>query len=93
MITKIDFNAYHDSDVFSCTLKYKRTDRCDLRSEHLLEIPYANTYNYGINYVLFRGSILWNSINNDIKTAENLNVFKRITKEWNGDKCNCKICQ
>ena len=72
--------------------KYKHIPY-SLRSEHLLEIPYANTYNYGINSVLFRGSILWNSINNDIKTAENLNVFKRITKEWNGDKCNCKICQ
>ena len=44
----------------------------------------------GINSVPFRGSILWNSINNDIKTAENLNVFKRITKEWNGDKCIAK---
>ncbi len=36
--------------------------------------------------------ILWNSINVDIKNTDNVNVFKRIIRNWQGPICQCGEC-
>ena len=38
---------------------------------------------------------LWNSLSGHIKTAENLEIFKRLIKTWEGPRpiCNCNFCK
>ena len=74
--------------------KFKRRETTyDLRVKDLLELPNTKTTSYGINSILFRGSILWNSIPDVVKKNQSIASFKEIIKTWNGEKCNCTICK
>ena len=64
----------------------------NLRSKNLLMLPQAKTTTYGNESLYFRGSSLWNSLPNDIKTATSVCSFKKSIKTWSGEKCRCKIC-
>ena len=41
----------------------------------------------------FRGSILWNALDDSVKNEPTLSAFKKRIKNWAGDKCTCKICR
>ena len=62
------------------------------RNGQLLNIPAVRTKAYGINSLLFRGSILWNSVPINIKASCSVNIFKNRIKTWSGKLCNCTIC-
>ena len=64
----------------------------DLRVKDLLQLPTARTVLNGFNSIVFRGSILWNAISDEIKSSQSIASFKRKIKSWNGDYCNCNIC-
>ena len=65
----------------------------DLRIKNTLQIPPTKTISFGIKSLAFRGSILWNSMPDTIKSVENVFRFKKGIKAWNGDKCSCNICK
>ena len=44
-----------------------------------------------LSSVIFRGSILWNAISDEIKSSQSKASFKVKIKSWNGDNCNCNI--
>ena len=48
---------------------------------------------FGMESLSFRGSILWNNINDEIKELSTVASFKTKIKTWMGEKCNCKICK
>ena len=64
-----------------------------LRINNLLQLPKTNTLVYGNNSLSFRGSILWNTLSDTIKIAQNTKQFKVMIKSWKGDTCNCNICR
>ena len=64
-----------------------------LRTNNLLQLPKTNTLVHGNNSLSFRGSILWNTLSDIIKIAQNIKQFKVLIKSWTGDKCNCNICR
>ena len=73
---------------------FKQKDlRYDLRTNNLLQLPKTNTLVYGNNSLSFRGSILWNTLSDTIKIAQNTKQFKNMIKSWKGDTCNCNICR
>ena len=39
------------------------------------------------------GPRIWKGLPNEIKSAQNIHVFKRLIKEWDGVHCNCNECQ
>ena len=61
----------------------------DLRIKNLLQVPKVKTSSYGT----FRGSILWNTLSDSIKSAQNKKGFKTIIKNWKGARCSCIICK
>ena len=69
-----------------------KTTPYNLRIGKLTKLPKTKTICYGINAFIFRGSILWNSVPNEIKEKETTQSFKRSIKTWNAKLCNCKIC-
>ena len=64
----------------------------NLRIGGLIELPTSKTKSYGINAFMFRGSILWNSVPNELKDAKTINIFKTSIKKWTGNLCKCRIC-
>ena len=54
----------------------------DLRVKDLLQLPTVSTVLNGLNSIAFRGSILWNTISDEIKSSQSIA----------GDDCNCNIC-
>ena len=64
----------------------------DLRVKDLLQLPTARTVLNGFNSIVFRGSIPWNAISDEIKSSQSIASLKRKIKSWNGDDCNCNTC-
>ena len=51
-----------------------------------------STY-FGTNSLLFRGSLLWNSLPVTIKNKKSLDEFKSKLKSFGNIDCNCVICR
>ena len=64
-----------------------------LRTKHLCKLQSTKTIKFGMESLSFRGSILWNNLNDEIKELSTVASFKTKIKTWMGGKCNCKICK
>ena len=64
-----------------------------LRNSSLLKLPNTNTSIFGLNSLMFRASILWNSIPDFIKKSSSVSKFCSLLKNWDGINCSCKICR
>ena len=58
----------------------------------ILTLPKALTTSFGTNSISFRGSILWNSTPDVIKSSNTVFSFIKNIKNWSGEVCNCNIC-
>ena len=58
--------------------------------------PFTATYSQNcfkrLKFNCIRGSFLWNTMSDEIKSSQSIAAFKRKIKSWNGDDCNCNIC-
>ena len=54
-----------------------------------LNIPVVNQVTYGTNSLRSFGPKIWNSLPHHVKSAENLETFKKIINNWNGVSWNC----
>ena len=70
-----------------------KTTHYNLRSGSTVKLPKAKSSKFGINSLMFRGSLLWNSLPSTLKSTNSLNAFKRGIKTWDGKSCACYICQ
>ena len=57
-----------------------------------LNIAVVNQVNYGTKSLRSFGPKIWNSLSRHVKTAENLETFKKIVNNWNGVSCICIVC-
>ena len=65
----------------------------NLRIKYLLQIPAVKTSSYVQSSLSFRGSILWNTLSDSIKSAQNIKGFKTMIRNWKGESCSCTICK
>ena len=86
--TKENLNPSFMKDIF-----VERTENYNLRSGNTLQLPKARTTTYGIESVSFLGSLLWHALPESLKKSENLAVFKRKLRSWNGLDCKCRLCK
>ena len=63
-----------------------------IRIKDLVQLPSTKTVRYGLNSLRFRGSMLWNTLPDMIKSAKNDRQFKNRIKDWTGSTCCCTIC-
>lgn len=75
----------------NCLFTVKETGY-NLRNKILLVQPIVNTVNYGISSVSYHGPKVWNTLPENIKTAETLGAFKARLYKWSGPLCNCSSC-
>ena len=63
----------------------------DLRKKNLCKLPKAKTTSYGVESLSFRGSFLWNTLDDNVKQEPTLARFKNKIRNWAGEHCTCRI--
>ena len=71
----------------------KSSFRYSSRRPHDLIVPRVNQTKFGLKSIQYEGAKLWNHIPNSIKSAENLEIFKKLIKSWQGPTCKCNYCK
>ena len=78
------------NDIF----KLRNTDRLTREKYRLnLEIRKPNQDTFGTRSLRSYGPKIWNALPYHIKTSDNSNSFKSIIKCWEGNYCNCRVCE
>ena len=57
-----------------------------------LFVPRVNQSTFGLKSFYYLGTLLWNSLPENIKSATDLNTFKRLIKSWYRPTCRCNFC-
>ena len=70
----------------------KSINRSSSRSPNNIEVPRVNQATFGTNSLKSLGPKVWNSLPENIKSSESLEIFKNNMKIWDGPNCNCRIC-
>ena len=63
------------------------------QQQNNLKTPSPNQTTFGTKSLTSLGSKIWNSLPGHIKNCENLELFKKAIKNWNGEKCICNVCK
>ena len=79
--------------AFMWELFERKQSSYNLRNKDLLQIPKFQTITYGANSITYRGSYLWNSIPDVVKSCDSVLSFKRKIREWSGNTCTCRACK
>ena len=79
---------------FLQTLFVRKQLGYNLRRGNLLSLPRATTTSFGTSSFIFRGSLLWNSLPNQIKDCTSVHSFKSSIRNLNlSELCGCRICK
>ena len=65
----------------------------DLRIANLLQMSKVKTSSYGQSSLSFGDCILWNTLSDSIKSAQNIKGFKTMIRNWKGESCSYIICK
>ena len=65
----------------------------NLRRSALVRVTPAKTASFGAKLLGHRGSLIWNSLDKELRNCETLGAFKHRLKYWDGSGCHCKICR
>ena len=85
-------SLHHLNPSFMWDLFNIKVTKYNLRTGQRLQLPTTKSKSYGTNSIVFRGSLLWNSLPNTIKSSESLSEFKRKIRNWSGKVCSCHLC-
>ena len=92
LMIEIYKTLHHENPLFLSELFQRREIRYNLRIKDTILLPSTSTVAFGMKSICFRGSILWNSIPDVIKSSETVASLCKKIKTWAGEGCNCKLC-
>ena len=64
----------------------------NLRKKDLCKLPVAKFLMFGTSSLSFKGSLLWNSLRDNVKGVNTIQKFKKEIRHWDGKNCTCHIC-
>ena len=82
---------FEENPSFMLKFFEKRDMKYELRAKNLLQTLNVKTNTIGANSLISRGAHLWTTLPDDLQNVDSPALFKTKIKEWNSDKCNCKI--
>ena len=65
----------------------------NLRNGNRLLLRPAKTVKFGINSLIFRGSLLWNNLSLNLKSCQTIDEFKLELKRLGRIHCTCTVCR
>ena len=86
--TKNGLNPVIMEDVF----KFKNLVY-NFRNAETLNRSNANSVKYGTETITSLGAKVWKILPNDYKELTSLSTFKSKIKNWETDKCPCRLCK
>ena len=93
LMTEIYKSMNHLNPSIVWEFHEKKPIKYNLRIQNLCKLPTIKTLGFGLNSLSFRGSFLWNTLDDSIKQVPTLSCFKKRIKDWTADRCTCKICR
>ena len=81
-----DLNSPYMKEIFELN-----TNRNPERK--MLMVKVTESKKYGTDSLKHMGPKIWNCLSPELKTSENLTIFKSLIKSWNGPACNCNACR
>ena len=81
----------HLNPPYMWDLFTKKVVEYAFRIKILSELPRGRSQRFGTNSLKFTGSLLWDSLGDEIKTAKSLAIFKQKVRSWNDTHCTCNI--
>ena len=64
----------------------------NIRNNNLLKLPPTSSTRFGTNSLVFKGSLIWNTLPSSLKNSNTLSIFKKDIKNWKIESCSCSIC-
>ena len=77
---------------FLANLFTRKPIQFNLRTSNLLVLPNSNTLTYGLKSIVYRGSMTWNYLPDQVKICKNPEQFKNRLKKQEVIKCSCHLC-
>ena len=65
----------------------------NLRSQSVFGVPGTNTVFYGASLIRYFGSVVWNSLLNDLRNICDFDLFKTTIRRWKPVDCPCRLCK
>ena len=88
------YKAINDqSPKYSQELLRSRHSKYPTRRPLDIYVPSVKQIKFGYRSYSYEAPSVWNSLPNEIRTAENFPTFKKMIKLWNGPKCRCNYCK
>ena len=85
-----NLNPIYMKDIFQLAI----TDRpVRQHNTHNLKKVSMRTTTFGTKSLTSLGPTIWNKLPAHLKSAENLVGFRKMIKNWNREKCSCKLCE
>ena len=78
--------------IFLANLFTQKPIRYGLRTSNLLILPNSNTLTYGLKSIVYRGSMTWNNLPDQVKISKDLVQFKNKLEKFKVIKCTCHLC-
>ena len=72
---------------------HKRNINYDLRNHREFHLSHKNTSKYGTETVSYKAPQIWQTLTEEIKLSESLEIFKNKIKKWDGKDCPCNLCK
>ncbi len=92
LMVEIYKSVNHLNSEYMLDFFVKKEVPYDLRIKELCHLPSTRSRRYGTSSLSFRGSLLWNSLSDELKLSNSLAIFKREIRSWDGNSCTCHIC-
>ena len=103
------FTVYHTNIqtllLEMCKIKHNLSESClkdlrnvvngnyNFRSQSDFGVPGINTVFYGANSIRYFGSVIWNSLPNDLRDICDFHLFKTTIRRWKPVDCPCRLCK
>ena len=83
----------HVNPEFMWSYFNENTIPYNLRNGNRLLLPPAKSVKFGINSLIFRGSLLWNNLPLNLKICQTIDEFKLELKRLGRIHCTCTVCR
>ena len=71
----------------------ERSVHYNLRGNNRFRSRRANSVYHGTESLAFLGPKIWDLVPDEIKTSENIYIFKNKIKRWVPENCPCRLCR
>ena len=78
---------------FMQSIFFSRTSKNPSRNPNNFSHFRPNQVTFGSKSLKAIGPQIWNCFPNELKSADNLNSFKHMIKQWDGPSCKCYVCK